>query len=621
MNDSIGDIKKHWEVIRTVCRKTNNKEETTTGFYYNDSLIEDPQANANNINNYYANIGAETNASVGKSTNESKYYLANHSEKNKQDLLLTDITQQDVIDVCKKLKPQTSTDHEGFRQDVILSDINILAPVIAHLVNCSQKTGIFPENGKIARVIPVYKGKGSKHQFENYRPISLLSTFSKIVERLIYNKVFDFLVRYEILFESQYGFRTGHNTTHATLDFIKTIESTIEQNSYAIGVFCDLSKAFDTLNHNILLEKLDHYGIRGTTNSWFKSYLTNRQQFVELNGCRSPCLPLTTGVPQGSILGPLLFLLYINDLPSAANLKCVMFADDCNLLIKGNNIKDLIATLNCELESISDYFKANQLKLNAKKTKMVFFRKKSIPTSLEQLPVTLDGEILSFDNDVKFLGLNIDGTLSWDKHCTEVANTISRNNAVINRVKHLLPPPSLKILYHSFIQPHIHYGLPAWGGCNTQNKKRIVNIQKRAIRTVTKSYYIAHTEPRMKKFGLLKLDFLYQQQCLLLTLDCYYGSAPQKVKEQIILDVAPNYSLRNQSQNPLDLKLSTFKTRAGSNSFSAQGPSFWNDTPHNLREINQKFKFKFAVKKTLLEKYEHLTNCSNPRCKDRQYHN
>ena len=125
----------------------------------------------------------------------------------------------------------------------------------------------------------------------------------------------------------------------------------------------------------------------------------------------------------------------------------------------------------------------------------------------------------------------------------------------------------------------------------------------------------------MKKFGLLKLDDLYQQQCLLLTHDCYYGSAPQKVKEQIILDVAPNYSLQNLSQNPLDLKLSTFKTRAGSNSFSAQGPSFWNDTPHNLREINQKFKFKFAVKKTLLEKYEHLTNCSNPRCKDRQYHN
>ena len=252
---------------------------------------------------------------------------------------------------------------------------------------------------------------------------------------------------------------------------------------------------------------------------------------------------------------------------------------------------------------------------------MVFFQKKTVPSCLGQLPVTLDGENLTFSNDVKFLRLTIDGTLSWDKHCTEVANTISRNNAVINRVKHLLPPSSLKILYHSFIQPSIHYGLPAWGGCNTQNKKRIINIQKRAIRTVTKSYFLAHTEPRMKKFGLLKFDDLYQQQCLLLSHDCIYGSAPKKVKEHLVLNQTSNYSLRNQIQNPLDMKIPNHKTRAGSNSFSAKGPSFWNDTPLNLREINQKFKFKYAIKSTLLEKYEHIINCSNPRCKDRRYHN
>ena len=125
----------------------------------------------------------------------------------------------------------------------------------------------------------------------------------------------------------------------------------------------------------------------------------------------------------------------------------------------------------------------------------------------------------------------------------------------------------------------------------------------------------------MKKFGLLKFDDLYQQQCLLLSHDCVYGSAPKKVKEHLVLAQTPNYSLRNQVQNPLDLKNPNLKTRAGSNSFSAKGPSFWNDTPLNLREINQKFKFKYAIKSTLLDKYEHVTNCSNPRCKDRRYHN
>merc|ERR1711954_186950 len=150
-------------------------------------------------------------------------------------------------------------------------------------------------------------------------------------------------------------------------------------NQYAIGVFCDLSKAFDTLNHDILLQKLDHYGIRGKANLWFRSYLTNRRQYVELNGKKSTTLPLPTGVPQGSILGPLLFLIYINDLPSAANLKCVSFADDSNLIIQGSDLANLTSSLTKELEHVSDYFKANQLKLNAKKTKMVIFRRKKLP--------------------------------------------------------------------------------------------------------------------------------------------------------------------------------------------------------------------------------------------------
>ena len=180
------------------------------------------------------------------------------------------------------------------------------------------------------------------------------------MERLLYDKIFEFLVRYQILFKSQYGFRAGHNTTHATLDFLEKIEEAFEKDECAVGIFCDLSKAFDTLNHDLLLMKLNHYGMRGTAGNWFKSYLSNRTQYVDWNEGKSRNIPITTGVPQGSILGSLLFLIYINDLASAVQkLKCVIFADDTNLLIKGKDIQEIQPILNAELENVNDFFFAS----------------------------------------------------------------------------------------------------------------------------------------------------------------------------------------------------------------------------------------------------------------------
>ena len=348
------------------------------------------------------------------------------------------------------------------------------------------------------------------------------------MERLIYNKLFDFLVRYDILFESQFGFRKGHNTTHATLDFVRTIEDALEKSEYAVGVFCDLSKAFDTIDHDILLAKLEYYGIRGCTLEWLRSYLDSRQQYVEFNGCKSKASFITTGVPQGSILGPLLFIIYMNDLPSCTKLHTVKFADDSNFVIKGKDLPSLSETLNNELKNVSEFFKANKLKLNAKKTKLVCFRRKGRDVNFDEHPVYLDSEKLDFEEETTFLGMRLDSHLSWDKHCQHVAYIISENNGVLSRVKKLLPTSSLRLLYNSLILPHLQYGLSAWGGCSGQNKKRIINIQKRAIRTICKSYFSSHTEPRMKALCLLKLEDLYKQQCATLVHNIINKRAPIK---------------------------------------------------------------------------------------------
>ena len=621
VQDSIGDIKKHWKIIKNAINKKNNKTEITTDFLYQGQWINDPQTNANNFNHYYANIGKETNENVGNPKFESRHYLNKSRQRNEQSIFLSAVSTNDVLDACRNLNAKSSIDPTGFKQCIVLEDSNILAPVLAHLVNCSIEKGICPTNSKLARVIPIYKEKGSKHLYENYRPISLLSSFSKILERLIYDKIFTFLVRYEILFDSQYGFRKGHNTTHATLDFVKTVEDALENDEIAIGVFCDLSKAFDTINHEILLDKLNHYGIRGTANDWFRSYLTGREQYVDWNNKKSDKLPISTGVPQGSILGPLLFLIYINDLPTASGLKTVLYADDSNLLIKGKDVSSVCRKLNEELASISDYFRSNKLKLNTGKTKLVYFRKKSQNVNYEELEIYLDGDKLKFEEEASFLGIVIDGNLSWDRHCVKIANTISRNNGMLNRVRKLLPPDTLKMLYNSFILPHLQYGLAAWGGCSNQNKKRIVTIQKRAIRTVCKSYATSHTEPRMKKLGILGLENLYTHQISTLIHDVMHKRAPKPIRNLLSLDrESSDRNLRSHHSDPHHFRTPFAKYRTSTNSFCFKGPQLWNNLPKEIKDIDSKNSFKKRLKAKLLDSYNEKINCNNPNCSDKKHH-
>ena len=375
-------------------------------------------------------------------------------------------------------------------------------------------TGKQPTKLKLAHALPILK-KGSRLLVSNYRPISLLSNLNKILEKIMHKRVYAFLEKYELLYSLQFGFRTQYSTTHALIHMTEAIRSALDSGQVTCGIFVDFQKAFDTVNHEILLKKLEHYGFRGAINDWFRSYLTDRQQKVVINGFESASRTMNHGVPQGSVLGPILFLIYINDLHKCIKYSTTYhFADDTNLLNTSKDYKTLQRRVNYDLFSLHKWLTANKISLNDGKTELIYFRKGGKAPNLK---IKLHGKTLVPTKVVKYLllGVYLDEFLSGEAHSQELTKKLSRGNGMLAKARHFVPEQHLKNIYHAIFSSHLMYGAQVWTPKLISVKKSISRLQKSAMRIITFSEFKAHHEPLCKKLNILKfVDNIELINCL-----------------------------------------------------------------------------------------------------------
>jgi len=364
-NQSKNDIKRTWRTINDVLKRKNKKHTQTQFKIESGEIVTDPQLISNHFNNFFVNIGPKLAANIENGDKEYHCYLSNPLQNS---MFMSPITESEIIKVIDKFDANKGPGHDGINNLLMKKIAKEVCTPLAMIFNLSILEGIVPRDLKLAKVIPIYKKDGDD-LFSNYRPVSILPCFSKILERLVFNRCLSFIKKFNILNNRQFGFRAGYSTEMAITDLVDKIYNAVENNETTLSVYLDLSKAFDTINHNILLHKLECYGFRGITLEWFKNYLSDRAQYVYYNECKSNVKNITCGVPQGSILGPLLFILYVNDIVHTSSiLKFVLFADDTTILYSHKNLPDKIEMINTELLKVTNWFKANKLSINVTKT-------------------------------------------------------------------------------------------------------------------------------------------------------------------------------------------------------------------------------------------------------------
>ena len=579
----------------------------------NVNTINNPEDIANAFNSHYVTVAEKILKK--RKYGGNKTYKAFLKNPNPHSFMMKPTSPEEIEDIISKFNTSKKTGPNSIPQTIFQSIKKHISIPLCNMFNMSFQAGQCPNFLKISSVIPVYK-KDSKLVVSNYRPISLLSNINKILEKLMFNRLYSFLESQKSIYNLQFGFRQKHSTNHALLSMTQQIKDNIDKGNLAVGVFVDFQKAFDTVNHKILLRKLDHYGIRGISNDWFSSYLSNRQQYVSINGINSEVKPMLHGVPQGSVLGPLLFLIYINDLNRCIRFSTTRhFADDTNLLYVIDRSKlrnrNPVRKLNIDLKLLNQWLLANKISLNATKTELIYFRGKRTP--IPNAKIKLNGVQLFATDHIKYVGITFDEHLTFQRHIKLLNAKLKRANNLIAISRHYVSKELLLQIYYGQFYSHLTYGCQLWGQ-NENNLEQTITLQKKAVRLISFAHYQATSSPLFKKLNLLKLTDIVKSSNLLFThntinkkspviFENYFVFYETTHQHQTVNSISSTYRFPTGS-----LILPIYKTNSGKSTIKYICSDTWNLVLKDLSKVNiEKYnRDPFWMNKTNINTFKHI---------------
>ena len=586
--DNENNIKETWSIINSAL-KSKSKDSKVSICDDNGNQVTDSEV-PNNFVNYFTTIADKLTSQIPNTQTHFSSYLGNRINNS---FFFAPSDSSDILKVIGNLK-NSGKGLYAISTDVIKSCKHIIAPVLSHIINLCINDGYFPVELKIGCITPIFKN-GNKELINNYRPVCSLSPFSKIIEKVVYNRMISFIDKNNIFSSTQFGFRKGMSTETALIDYINRVHSGLNNNYYTISVLMDLSKAFDLMDHNILKNKLEHYGFRGNFLNFLIKFLSDREYFVSVNGIKSTNKSVKIGVPQGSTLGPLLFLIYVNDMANSSDiLKFSQFADDSTATHSSRKLRDTISIIETEFEKILNWLATNKLIINLKKTHIMLFTNKKRPNEVK---LNVNGSIITEETESKFLGVIVDNKLSWQPHIKYISNKISKSLSVLRYLRYSFPKSILKTLYLSLVLPYLMYCNIIWGSAFKTTLRPLFILQKKCLRTITKSKFLAHTLPLFSDNKLLNVFQLFDFNCAQVVYKILNTNQFPVFKEKITHSaVTHGHNTRNHTliRTPFE------RLQKCINSFFINGIKVYNNVSQFVKNSRTLISFKVRMKNWLL---------------------